>query len=240
MVENFSLLHFLKIQFYFYSKKIFNLNKRNPKKNISAKKVVYFEGCYNNYIDASDRNATIYILEYFGYEVSRVISNCCGYKYLSTGAKNLFIKNQEKILKQIDFDCEYIICSCDTCHENLQKFSDESFKAKLIRLDEFLKIINVDFTQKEEICYFKPLIRKNEFSYIEKFNTCFDKKTCSLMENFFVLKYPKLASKIINNVANKLDKKFFTTCNITKLGFRKNFNKIVLSLSEFLYEHFSK
>ena len=89
---------YLKLFFIFNLYRLFNLKKKyKPQKFENKEKVIYFEGCYNKYLDSSDRNASIKLIEELGYEVEKVVSNCCGYPYLTNNDNRNFKRNEEKI-----------------------------------------------------------------------------------------------------------------------------------------------
>ena len=223
---------YLKLIFLF--SKIFNLKKTYKLKNNGTKgSVIYFEGCYNNYIDKSDKNATLELIEKAEYKVEKIISHCCGYPIISEGNIALFNKNAEKIIKSYNFDIDYIICSCDSCYETLKLIKNEDFTKKLIKLDEFLSKNGITLNENQN--YFKPLILKENPSFEHAVNTINEKGICSLMENFFFLKHPKISKKIKNIIIDKYPKTpLFTTCNLTKWGVSKILKKKVYSLSEVL------
>lgn len=226
---------YTKLFFIFNFSRLFNFYKKyNPKQNTNNEKVLYFEGCYNKYINCSDRNASIKLIEKLGFEVEKIISECCGYKYLSNNDNQAFEINEEKIIQKSSTKAKYIICSCDTCFETLSKINNEEFNKKLIRLDEFLKINNFKITTSKETLYFKPLNRKTDCNFAQDTKTINFKGACTLMENFFAIKHPKLAKKIAKNITYKNDKNIITTCNITKWGLLKLFKKKVISYSEYL------
>ncbi len=212
-------------------------------------KVIYFEGCFNKYINNSDKNASLNLIEKQGFKVSKVISLCCGYPYLNEGNFKKFINHANKIINLVNDDSDYIVCSCDSCFDTLKRISSfvvskksQLFISKLIRLDEFLKLNNYKFNIRKDCIYFKPLLRKEE-CYIPKNVKEFSKKgLCSLMENFFILKYPKHIKKIINAVFFKKEetdnKIIITSCLISKWGLIRGLKKIhsnahVLSYAEY-------
>ena len=230
-----SKLLYTKLFFIFNFSRLFNFYKKyNPKANTKNEKVVYFEGCYNKYIDCTDRNTSIKLIEKLGYEVEKVISNCCGYTFLSNNDEKLFKKNEEKIIQNCNTTTKYIVCSCDTCYETLSTIRNEEFNKKLIRLDEFLKINNFKINKSQKTSYFKPLNRKENGNMPDNTNTINQKGACSLMENFFGIKHPKLAKKIAENIKYKKDEETITTCNITKWGLLKLLKQKVISYAEYL------
>lgn len=224
-----------------------NSKKRINLKNDNPKKVIYFQGCINKYIDSSDKIASIKLIEKAGYSISKITDNCCGYPFLSDGDIIKFKKNAEKIISSITKDTDYIICSCDTCFDTLKRIVEYNpefsyYADKLIRLDEFLKLNKISLKSEENVVYYKPLLR-NESCYIPQNVEVINRKgSCSLMENFFMFKHPKLADKMRNSVFYKkeelLNKKIITTCQLSKWGLLLNSKKIksnskVLSFSEY-------
>ena len=92
------------------------------------------------------------------------------------------------------------------------------------------KIINTN----QKTSYFKPLNRKENNNMPDNTNTINQKGACSLMENFFAIKHPKLAKKIANNMNYKSNENIITTCNITKWGLSKILKQKVISYAEHL------
>ena len=238
-----SNIFYIKLFFIFLNNGPLNFFKKyNPKKDTTKEKILYFEGCYNNYIDCSDRNATIKILENLGYEV-KVISKCCGYPFICNGDENKAKKNEAEILSIYNKEIKHIVCSCDSCYETLLKYQNEEFTSKLIRLDELLQRKNAKLNTNENILYFKPLIRKEKTYFLNEIKTINQKGICSLMENFFLIKNKKKKKEIINsmNIASlQLENKtIITTCQLSKYGLKeiikeKNITTKVLSFSEYI------
>ncbi len=226
-------LYFKLFLIFSFSKLFNNFKKYKPIKNTDKEKVIYFEGCYNNYIDCADRNSSIKLIEELGYEVN-VVSDCCGYIYLSNNDKKAFVENEKKIIKNCAQDGKYIVCSCDSCYETLKNLTDKTLVSKLIRLDEFLKENNYQFKQNSNAVYFKPLIKKENSQIEECFAVSNKKGACSLMENFFSIKHNKLAKKIAKNGEEYAGKEVVTTCNITKLGLIRNYKAKAVSYSQWL------
>lgn len=230
--------------FFFFLKSIFTFKKKySPKIFNDREKIIYFEGCFNKYINPSDRNETIKLIENLGYEVEKIISNCCGYPYLNNNDLKSFKKNSKKITKKYSTNTKYIVCSCDSCFDTLSKIEDESLKSKLIRLDDFLTEHNFNIETKEKTFYFKPLIRKEDCTILNKYEKLNKKTICSLMENFFLIKHTKDVNKIINTM--NLDIKeienatIITTCQLSKYGLnevikKKKTRTNILTLSEYI------
>ena len=225
--------------------------KRKKIQKSLNKKVVYFEGCFNKYINPSDKNAALNLIEKTGFSIQKIIHLCCGYPYLSDGNLSKFKQNAQKIINSVPDDCEYIICSCDTCFDTLNRFSDYTdnipdFKRKLITLDEFLKIndFNVKLST-ENVVYHKPLLRSSicyPLYDVIQINT---KYNATLMENFLWYKNipqtlkKKLAEDIFYNNDQIEGKTILTSCLISKWGLLrglhyKNINANTLTTAEFI------
>lgn len=232
-----SKLFYIKLFLIFFISGLHNLfNKYKPKKNTGKNKVLYFEGCYNRYINPADRNASIKLIEANGFEVDKVISNCCGYPFFNSGDKKLFEKNLKKTESFDSSIIKYIICSCDSCFETLSKSNNKEFTSKLIRLDKFLEINNYKIPEEINVCCHKPVSRKEKYFFPPQIEIINRKGSCSLMENFFLIKHPKIAKQIINTVKYTDEelkgKKLITTCNIAKWGLSVIQKNEILSYSE--------
>lgn len=245
------IFNFLKIKSFLLDtdlKKIYENNIKIEKKNSKTnEKVVYFEGCFNKYINSNDKNAVLNILNSLGYNTVKVISNCCGYPLLNEGNLNKFKKNAKQILDEIPYDCKYIVCSCDSCFEMLKKIDEyipNSLTQKLIRFDELMAFHKVKINNSANNLYHKPLIRYDNCHLQEDAKTLNKKGVCTFMENFLYYKYPKKVIPLISKAFYKKedieDKTLITTCNITKLGLlyslhHTNMENEVYSYAECLY-----
>ncbi len=207
----------------------------------SRSNVVYFQGCINKYINPSDKNASLNILKKLGYNVTKIISECCGLPYISDGNIKAFENNSKRILKSIPEDIQYIVCSCDSCYETLKQIPDIS--EKLIRLDELLKINNYFIPENDNIVFHRPINREENCYINEKINLINQKYSCSLMENFFMIKYPEITKELLKNCFYKKEitdeKIIITTCNLSAFGLKYGINKTkstgkVYTLSEYI------
>lgn len=218
-----------------YSFDLYNLKiKRNKKKNYPDKKgkVIFFEGCFNRYINQGDKNAALNIIESLNYEIIKTDFQCCGYPLLSEGNINKLKKQTKKLIKKLNKGCDYIVCTCDTCFDTLKRLPDyvpeaNVFIDKLIRFDEFLKLNNYKIPEMKNLVYHKPLLKEEKDSSFESIERMNKKGSCSLMENFFILKYKKLSEILVKNVFyNTVDIKnndVMTTCLLSKWGLKKGF-----------------
>ena len=232
----------------FFAEKVLRNKRREIGEGKEKGKVVYFEGCINKFINKNDKIASLNLIEKLGFSVEKIISDCCGYPYINEGNFKKLNSNMNRILYKIPSDVNYIVCSCDSCFDTLKKaiksFQNSNvFLSKLITLDEFLKINNFNFENIPEAVYFKPLLRTSE-CYIPHNSKVIKKKgLCSSMENFFILKYPKIAKEIINNsfyVDDEIsDKILFSSCQLSRIGLIKSLkikgiNTTVMSYSEYV------
>lgn len=234
---------------FFYS--MYNVRvkrKKSDKQACTKGKIIFFEGCYNHYINASDKNAAINILESLGYEVILPKFNCCGYSYLSDGEVKLFIKNAKKFFNNLNCDYKYVVCTCDSCFDSLNRMKyyncgNDEFFSKLIRLDELLKIENYPIPDTKNYVYHMPLIRNKNCFIFDSSKMLNRKGICSLMENFFYIKHKKESDKISKvsfyNEKEINNKTIVTSCQISKWGLKSILNNLklkfkVLSLAEFI------
>ncbi len=212
--------------------------------------VIYFEGCFNKYINPSDKNACINIIKALGYNIVKIESNCCGYPLLSDGNIKQFNSGIKKIFSNMNMDFDYCICSCDSCFDTLFNAAqyDEKYKFirdKLIRFDDFLKINNV-LLKNYDALYYKPLVRKEECYLPQSVKILNKKGTCSLFENFFLIKHPLFTKKYFDSLffnKNEINNKtIITSCNISKWGLIINSNSLksntnIISYSEYVMKN---
>ena len=171
------------------------IKRKKQKTEKQQGNVVYFQGCFNKYINPSDKNACLNLIEELGYNTIQINNNCCGYPLLCDGNTENFNKNKEKIVKSIPKDIKYIVCSCSTCYKTLQNI--EEIKDKLILIEDFAK---------------KEIIYNENFAKYDK--------DFSLMNNLFMLKQPKIAKEIANTFDYN-EKNITTSCLLTKWSLLK-------------------
>lgn len=236
------ILYFHSLKKYLSKNQLYKINVKRNSEKISVKKanVVYFQGCFNKYINPSDKNASINLLKENGFNVIKIIDNCCGLPYLSDGNLKEFEKNAQKIIKLIPQNTDYVIVSCESCYKTLLEVFKKT-KIKLLKIDELIETK----TTAPKTFFFKPFSLdeyKGNLPIINK------KGSSSLMENFFMLKYPKITKKYLNSVF--FDKKelegkiLITTCNLTKWGLielckQKGINTQIYSNIEYFFNYYA-
>lgn len=234
--------------FKFYFKLIFSSFKKEKavikrfKTTIvpTKEKIVYFQGCINKYVNPSDKNASLNLIEKLGYKVEKISADCCGLPFLSDGMFSDFEKNAEKINKSIPNDVKYIVCSCDSCYETLKKI--DKLSDKLIRLDKLLELNVYSIPDKEGVVYHSPLTRK-ESCYLPYSVKSINKKgSCSVMENFFALKHPDMANQMFDTVFYKKEdvqgKTIITTCQLDKIGLQKGLKRLNSNANLYQYSEY--
>lgn len=172
------------------------IKRKKQKTEKTQGNVVYFQGCFNKYINPSDKNACLNLIEELGYNTIQINNNCCGYPLLCDGNIENFNKNKEKIVKSIPKDIKYIVCSCSTCYKTLQNI--EEIKDKLILIEDLVK---------KETIYNENLAKYD--------------KDFSLMNNLFMLKQPKIAKEIAKTF-DFSNKNITTSCLLTKWSLLKH------------------
>ena len=219
----------------FVKNKLYTQKIRENKQIINQKKenVVYFQGCFNRYINPSDKNASINLLNKNGYNTVKILNNCCGLPYLSDGLFGNFEKNSYNILKSIPKGTKYIVTSCDSCYKTLfDIFKNSNYK--LIRLNEL-----IEFSKSGNAMFHKPFSLDKYTGSLPLINK---KGSCSLMENYFMLKHPKISKKLLNRIFYEKDdiegKTIVTSDNLSLWGLiescsKKNIDAEILTLAEY-------
>lgn len=217
------------------------LIKRSKAKTTETKeKVVYFQGCINKYVNPSDKNASLNIIEKLGYKVEKISTDCCGLPFLSDGMLSSFEKNAGKILDSIPNDVQYIVCSCDSCYETLNRI--DKLSDKLIRLDKLLELNGYSIPDDYNVVYHSPLTRKESCYLPLNVNKINKKGSCSVMENFFSLKHPDMANQLFDSVFYKKedvqDKTIITTCQLDKIGLKKRLKRLNSNAKLYQYSEY--
>lgn len=209
----------------------------------STTKIIYFEGCVNNYINPKTKNTTENILNQMGVNIVNPNFQCCGVPFLSGGNVEQFIKQAEFNLSQIPDEFDFFLTDCASCqnaffeYENYIK--DEKLLEKLKKINE--KSINVvdfviknaksvEFDKKTSFTFHKPchledltflqefLTKAKNVEYIEMKD--FDK--CCGFSGEFAIKNPEISQKIsetkIQNAIETNADYVLTSCPACLLG----------------------
>lgn len=219
----------------------------NARNDIKHKiKIVYFEGCVNNYINPKTKNIVKNILTSMNVEIIPAKFKCCGVPFLSGGNVEQFIKQAEFNLAQIPDDFDYLLTDCASCQNAFFEYenyiNDEKLLEKLKKINE--KSINVvdfivknaksfEFDKKTSFTFHKPchledlsflqefLAKAKNVEYIEMKD--FDK--CCGFSGEFAIKNPEISQQISTEKAqNSLNTKadyILTSCPSCILGLKQ-------------------
>ena len=147
------------------------------KANLKRKKVVYFKGCVNNYINPQSSIIVQKILKKMNVEIIIPKFKCCGAPLLSEGDENGFISQAEYNISQIPDDFDYFLTDCATCQstfKDYEKYIDSDklreINKKSMNVAEFI-VKNVEkfkFNKQISFTYHKPCHLENT-SFIKEF-----------------------------------------------------------------------
>lgn len=266
---------FIGFSIFFKIYKIFNLNyffKNNFISNLcltsvkidknlnqitKKKKVVFFEGCFNHYINSNSKNSIINLLSKNGYEVIVPNFGCCNINSYFEGDFDYYKKSwQKKIkkIKKISKDVDFILFDCDTCLKSFKIYVDrfdKNLNLKVLSFIDFLEQKDTRFNQNNDynnLIYHKPChtsennidilnIKIKNLKNVENFDKC-----CGFNVLYWV-KNPKLSKKIAENkfkdVKINPDDTIITSCNLCRIGLmlglsqlEKKKNVKVINISE--------
>ncbi len=212
----------------------------------SLKKVLYFDGCFNKYINNETLNSVKKILAQCNVELVTKNFECCGVSYLNDGNIDEFKKIIEKNLSKLDDDFDCIITDCASCYDVLKKYKDYSSDPKAVSLSDNIKMAwdlmkNLEFEalKSYKISVHKPCHDSYEFiDLVKKIKSCeyievkdYDK--CCGFAGKFALINQNISGKISEQKAqNYIDSDvdiILTTCPACLLGLEQGFAELKLS-----------
>ena len=231
-----------------------SLKKKKQSKHILGK-VVFFEGCFNRYINPSSKNATINLLNELGYEIVKMEQRCCSVQNYHAGYFKEFEENAKKIIAAVPSDVDYIVCDCATCISVLKSYDelldeDKKIAEKVISISDLLvkHSYKKEFSENKTFTYHKPCHEDNIpsalFENIK--NTQFvplEKDSCCGVAGSFALKFQKYSRQISKDKAVDIDKTggnyVITACPACIIGLKQGVlengsSQKVLNVSEFL------
>ncbi len=237
--KNFLLLRFLFKNNYPSRKNVCDCNKY-------LKTAIYFEGCFNKYINNETEYAVKKILENSGIKLLKKDFECCGISYLSDGNIDEFNKLLLKNLSKFDCDFDFVITDCASCNSVLKSYVDyfdsaiaKKLQTSTISVIELLK--NMEFLSEKnfKIAIHKPChedfdilsivskIKNIEYIHVEDYDKC-----CGF-SGTFALKNPKISkqiskSKVESYIKNGVDI-VLTTCPACLLGLEQGFIETEIS-----------
>lgn len=234
----------------------FLLKRKNKRKKYFNKKtkynVVFFEGCFNRFINPSSKNASLNLLEETGCKISNIKQRCCGISYYYYGNEDKFKKNAIKIINSIPKELDYIIFDCDSCISMFSKILDyskdkENLEKKIISLNDFLiKIDYKKYINPSKVLYHKPCHNENKemnvLSEIKGLEIETTESCCGFSGDFGILHNSistKISQKNLENHQNKGFSTIVTSCPSCIIGLKQGaiengIETEVKQLSEFL------
>ena len=237
-------------------------HQRSVRKEI--KRALYFDGCFNKYINNQTKNSVIKILKDAGLEFIKKDFDCCGVSYLYDGNieyfKNLAIKN----LKKFDDNIDFIITDCSSCYDVLKDYknyieteSAQNFSSKVFLVTDFIR--NVEFVSQK---FFKVAVHKpchDSYDFIDiikkikniEYTETKDFDSCCGFSGKFAVQNQEISREISRQKAQiYVDSKvdiILTTCPACVLGLNQGLAEIqteskpmVMNLFVFLAKYCDK
>ena len=233
------------------------IKKNNVVSNIEKdKKVVFYEGCFNKYINPSSKNASMKLIKELGYSASLLKTECCSISLLCSGNVDEFKNNALKIVASVPNDVDYVVSDCDSCVSTLRKYSKyfveaEEFSKKVISLADFLLLNNYSSVKgtNRSVTYHKPCHNEsdcesliNNIENVEYAPLCSNSSCCGFGGEFG-LKHTKISRQISLKKADDIlstgAEVVLTACPSCIMGLAqglilKDSDREILNISEYL------
>lgn len=223
------------------------------KKNDSCNKIettktaLYFDGCFNKYINPQTQSAVEKIFDNAGIKFLKKNFECCGVSYLADGNIEEFKKIANKNLSVAGNDFDYILADCASCMDTLKVYSDildnekaKNFSQKTVSVMDLiaemqfvsskkLKVaVHVPCHEEFDLAGFVKNIKNIEYIVTDDFDGC-----CGF-SGTFSLKYPDVSEKISKSKALNYIKSgadiVLTTCPACILGLEQGFIETGISI----------
>ena len=209
-------------------------NKNSVSKN-KIRNAIYFEGCFNKYLNSETKEAVKKILADSDIKLIQKNFECCGISYLNDGNIEQFKKLLDKNLNKIDSEYEYVITDCASCAETLKSYklfsnkkAANNLSKKTIMLTDVIKNINFQCSEPFKIAVHKPCHDSYDFIEIVKnikgtdYTEAKDFDKCCGFSGKFALQNQEISRKISKQKAqNYIDANvdfILTTCPACQLG----------------------
>lgn len=208
---------------------------RVRRKRISAPKngvkVLYFQGCYNKYVNPGTKNASLNLLDRLGVEVEERNFGCCALSHLASGRVKKFekLKNKNLALMQGDFD--YVVCDCASCVSTLKKYN-EALAPKIVDISQFFSALAPIGSQ--SVTYHLPchlrcdkgkISAELERIFAQNYKKMDDFDVCCGFNEGFEKNFPDISAKIMENKAGNVKsagaKVVLTSCPACVIGLNK-------------------
>lgn len=243
----------------------FNKKTQNSKSN--TKTAIYFEGCFNKYINPQTEHAVKKILFGAGIEFVKKDFECCGVSYLADGNidefNHLVNKNISQLGSSDSKDFDFILTDCASCNSVLKEYKEFSqlenakkISESVISVTELIKSLKFESVKEFGVAVHIPCHEDFDFVQIVKNikNTTYieaeDFNKCCGFSGTFAIKNAEISKEIskqkaLHYIKSKADI-VLTTCPACMLGLEQGFieagvsckNKpIVMNLFVFLAKY---
>lgn len=200
-----------------------------------AKTAVYFEGCFNKYLNPQTEDAVKKILEKSDINLIKKDFECCGVSYLNDGDTENFLKLVKTNVQKAGTNYDYILTDCASCFDALKSYENyfesaesKEFANKVTDVAELITKQEFTSEKKFKIAVHKPChdssnfidtvknIKNTDFIEVEDYDKC-----CGFSGKF-ALKYEEISQEISRQKAQKyIDSDvdiILTTCPACILG----------------------
>lgn len=206
----------------------------------NLKTAIFFEGCFNKYINPQTEDSVFKILSDAGIKLMKKNFECCGISFLSDGNFDEFKKIVAINISKIDSDYNYILTDCASCNSVLKMYKDFSsdkraadLSAKTISVldlihnfkfvanNDFKLAVHVPCHETFDLTNFVKNIANATFIDVE------DSSACCGFSGTFAIKNSEISRKISKSKAQKYYNSgvdfVITTCPACVLGLEQGF-----------------
>ena len=216
-----------------FERKLKKKSSRSEKKY--CKKAIYFDGCFNKYINNDTKKAAKMLLEQCGIKVIEKNFECCGISYLHDGNTVEFKKITDKNLNELDCDYDYLLTDCASCNSVLKEYknyndSESAFQLsqKVTDVANLIENLNFEAIKNFSVAVHKPCHDSGDFVKIVKnikginFVEVQDYDKCCGFSGKFALQHQEISRKISKQKAQQYINAnvdfIITTCPACLLG----------------------
>lgn len=247
-------------------KRLLLLNSLATKRKIRSKstnktktlKAVYFEGCFNQYLNSETKEAVKKIFENSNIELINEHFECCGISYLNDGNVDEFKKLINLNTQKLNYKYDYLITDCASCYDVLKNYKSytenprtKEISNKIISIVDLIKPLKFKTLTNLRIAVHKPChddsnfidlvknIKDINFVEIEEYDTCCGFSGKFALQNSEISR--NISQNKIKQYTNKNVDVILTTCPACLLGLAQGLaetkcssNTIAMNLFVFL------
>lgn len=218
----------------------FNKKTQDSSRNSKKLTAIYFEGCFNKYINPQTESAVKKILSNSDIKLIKKDFECCGVSYLADGNIKEFKKLVSRNLAKVDCDFDYFLTDCASCNSVLKEyksFSDsESAKKiyeKAVSVTDLIKKFNFICSKNLKVAVHVPCHEDFDFLAVVKniknieYIEATDFNKCCGFSGTFAAKNPEISKEISRQKAQHYIESgadvVLTTCPACMLGLEQGF-----------------